>query len=240
MLQTQSLSFDFSLRPNQIYDFRGAFIYMVASSGKINDEGISILSNRSYQKGVWGNVLDQYPLIQYRVEDGKASICAFGDGITVIEKILHLRIADQFTIRNRKIPLHVISTHKRERYISENANGETYLLFHYLPYDQYSDHEYHAASTMVNKIEVLQNTINFAISNTVKALDQSISSPNVIIIDIIHKDKASYKTRTPDDRPLKETLTSYFLKIRCNVSNLDQLSIGKHKSVGYGVIRKVI
>jgi hypothetical protein len=213
---------------------------MVASSGKINDEGISILSNRSYLNGVWGNVLDQYPLIQYRVEDGKASICTFGDGIVVIEKILHQRITDQFTIRNQRLPLHIINTHKQERYISENANGETYMLFHYLPYDQYSDHDYHAAATMVDKIVVLQNTINLAISNTLKALGQSASSPKVTIIDIIHKDKASYKTRDNEDRAVKMELTSYFLKIKCNLTNLDHLSIGKHKSVGYGVIRKVI
>ncbi len=240
MLQTLSLTFDLHLRPNQIYDFRGAFIDMVASSEKINDNGISMLSNRTYQNGEWGNVIDQYPLIQYRVEDGKASICAFGEGIALIEKILHQRITDQFTIRNQRIPLHVISTHKQERFISENVDGETYMIFHYLPYDQYSDHDYHAAATMCDKIVVLQNTINHAISNTLNALGQKVLTPNVIILDIIHKDKASYKTRDHEDRPVKMELTSYFLKIRCNVTNLDQLSIGKHKSVGYGVIRKVI
>ena len=234
------MSFTLDLRPNQIYDFRGAFIDMAVRSGKLKDEDISLLANRTHAKGEWGNERDHYPLIQYRVEDGLACIFAVDAGVEVLEKVIHHKLAEDFVMRNRHLPFEVKSSYKQERAIKSSAKGETYLLFHYLPYDQYNDHEYHAAPVMTDKIAVLEQTIQNAILNTLKEFGIKIKEVKVTIVDIIHKDKATYKTKDKNEKPVFEELVSYFMKIDCNVVALDQIAIGKHKSLGYGVLKKLI
>lgn len=239
VLEIARYKLNMALRPNQIYDFRGAFIDHAVQSKKISDELITLLANRTYKDGIWGNSLQQYPMIQYRMSDKSIEIVCFGDCIKVMDKIVHLGILKQFAIQNQPFPLNVEQSNKQSLIIDDEEDEE-YMLFHYIPYDHRDDHIYHEQTSMVDKIAVLQGSIINAIQNTLEGFGIIKNKIAVTIIDIITKDKASYKTRDQDDHPVKLQLTSYFLKIRCNISNLDQISIGKHKSVGYGVIRKVV
>jgi hypothetical protein len=227
------------LRPNQIYDFRGAFIDMAVRSNKVTDDEISLLANRSYQNGVWGKSLNHYPYIQYRVDGSNVEVCGMGQGIKVIEKLINKKILESYTFQDRHIPLYIDQSQKQSLVIFENVPVE-YFLFHYIPYDETDDHVYHAKSTMIDKISVLEKTISNGIKHALKAFDVEIENIEVEIIDIITKDKAKYKTKDINDKEVKITMNSYFIKMRSTIQNLDQLSIGKHKSLGYGVIRKVI
>jgi hypothetical protein len=229
-----------SLRRNNIYDFRGAFIDMAVTSGKLKDHEITLLANREYSGGQWGKESDQYPKVQYRVEDGQAVLFALEEGVDVLEKLIHYQVFDDFVMRNRNLPLHIQSSYKQERSIKTASKGETYMLFHYIPYDHYNDHDYHSAETMKDKVEVLEKTLSHAVNGTLRALGQKKAESTVTLIDIIHKDKAVYKTKDKDGKPYTEEVVSYFMKIRCNIAGLDQFAIGKHKSLGYGVLKKLI
>jgi hypothetical protein len=239
VLEIARYKLNMQLRPNQIYDFRGAFIDHAVRSKKISDEHITLLANRTYKDGTWGKSEQQYPLVQYRISDGHIEIVSFGDGIQVIDRLVHLGMMTQFTIQHQSFPLHVHQTNRQSLIIHDVAE-EVYMLFHYVPYGHKDDHLYHAQTSMVAKIGILQDSISHAIQYTLEGFGIVKDKVVVEIIDIITKDKASYKTRDHEDNAIKVQLTSYFLKIRCNVANLNQLSIGKHKSVGYGVIKKVI
>lgn len=239
ILELARYKLNMMLKPNQIYDFRGAFIDHAVQSKKIKDDDITLLANRTYHNGEWAESKQQYPMIQYRINDKCIEIVCFGDGIAVMDKIIHYGLLKHFSIQNQPFPLHVEQTNKQSLIIGDGANEE-YMIFHYIPYDHRDDHLYHEQHTMVQKIGILQASISKAIQNTLEVFGITKDKITIEIIDIIHKDKASYKTRDHTDKPIKIELTSYFMKIRSNIKNLDQLSIGKHKSVGYGVIRKVI
>jgi len=227
------------LRPNQIYDFRGAFIDMAVKSQKVIDDHISLLANRSYQNGIWGKSLNHYPYIQYRIDGSYAEVCGMGTGIKVIEKLINKKILESYRFQDRNIPLYIVQSQKQSLVIFKNIPVE-YFLFHYIPYDETDDHEYHSKSTMIDKISILEKTISNGIRYALIAFDIEIGNIDVEIIDIITKDKAKYKTKDINDKEVKLTMNSYFIKMRSSIQNLDQLSIGKHKSLGYGVIRKVI
>ena len=122
VLEIARFKLNMMLRPNQIYDFRGAFIDHAVRSTKISDELITLLSNRNYKDGSWGESLQQYPMIQYRISDKCIEIVCFGDGIKAMDKLVHLGILKHFTIQHQPFPLQLEQSN-RQSLIIDNGDG---------------------------------------------------------------------------------------------------------------------
>ena len=242
MLQTLTLTFNLRIRPNQIYDFRGAFISLAAESG-MPDEDVSWIANEKYVKGNWGQSLSQYPRVQYRIKDGYAQIWAINEGRKAIEKLIKRKVLQQFTIQDVSYPLQVVETEKETFTLHSGDKPQTYLLFHYVPHEDGNDKEYHTLDTMVEKIRLLERLITYGILKSLISLgiehpdDNKTSSS---IKDIISKDKAVYKTKEKSTgKPLSKHPMSYFIKFKSNLILPDGFAIGHHKSLGYGAMYKV-
>ncbi len=76
-VRTLLISFNLPLYARQIPQWRGAFIEMVGLSD-------DLFHNHKSDKGYY----HRYPLIQYRVQNGKAAIFAIQEGIEAIQKAL--------------------------------------------------------------------------------------------------------------------------------------------------------
>ena len=73
-MHSLSLTFDLQISPQQIYDFRGAIIYLM---GLQNDlfHNREVLSETSL-----GKPLERYPKIQYRIQDRRATLWGIDEG----------------------------------------------------------------------------------------------------------------------------------------------------------------
>ena len=242
MTQTLTLTFDLRIRPNQIYDFRGAFIFLAAGSG-ITDEDVSWIANEKYEKGNWGQSLSQYPRVQYRIRDGHAQIWAINEGRKAIEKLIKRKSFEQFTIQDVSYPLQVIETEKETFTLQSSDDQQTYLLFHYVPHEDGNDKEYHTQDTMVDKVRLLERLITNGILKSMTSLGivhPEDYKPSLSIIDIISKDKAVYKTKDKNNRkPIVKHPLSYFIKFKCNLILPEGFAIGHHKSLGYGAMYRI-
>ncbi|MBK9257716.1 MAG: hypothetical protein IPM42_19840 [Saprospiraceae bacterium] len=242
MIHTLTLTFDLSIRPNQIYDFRGAFIFLAAGSG-ISDEDVSWIANEKYEKGNWGQSLSQYPRVQYRIKEGHAQIWAINEGRKAIEKLIRRKALEHFTIQDVTYPLQVIETEKETFTLQSSDDLQTYLLFHYVPHEDGHDKEYHTQDTMVDKVRLLERLITNGILKSLISLGidyPADQKAEVTIIDIIAKDKAVYKTKDKNTRkPVIKHPLSYFIKFRSNLILPHGFSIGHHKSLGYGAMYRI-
>lgn len=242
MTHTLNITLNLRIRPNQIYDFRGAFISLATRSG-IPDEDVSWIANEKYDKGNWGQSLSQYPRVQYRIRDGFAQIWAINEGRKAIEKLIRRKALSQFTLHDASYPLQVTETEKETFTLRSSDKMEEYLLFHYVPHEDGNDKEYHTLDTMVDKIRLLERLITNGILKSFTSLDIVYPldfKPKLIITDIISKDKAAYKTKDKNTRkPILKRPLSYFIKFKCSLILPEGFAIGHHKSLGYGPMFRV-
>jgi len=239
MIRTQSITFDLAMKPQQIFDFRGAFIDMVRSS-KLTKQEKELFSNREEAPdGSKGKAIERYPLIQYRWAEGKALIWAMNEGVDAIKKLVKSKIFDQFTIQNQHVPLLVTHTSEKElvalRIDEERAH--LYLVFHFVPFGQDKEKEYHSMPTYIEKIKVLEQVLlNELVLLTYAVGMKTDKKITVEIVDIIRKSNARYKTKNSDGSYMVIEPQSYFMKIRSNIVLPEGIAIGRHKAYGYGII----
>lgn len=242
---TLSITFNLRLRPSQLFDFRGAFIDMAAGSRVLSDDDLSLLSNRPYNKGVWHKqTIERYPRFHYRWDNGHAQLWAIGEGVAVIKKIINAGILQHFVIEETAIPLHIIRESEKETkslYIMDQKKD--YLLFHYIPYAEGADGAYHVLADMHERLNLLATLIKNGVIIAASSLGNEIADAdkaNVIITDIIHKEKAKYivKDKTTGKRLIQRPL-SYFIRMRSDMAIPDGFAIGQHKALGYGVIQSI-
>lgn len=242
MTQTLTLTFDRHIRPNQVYDFRGAFISLAANTG-LSDEEVSWIANEKYEKGKWGQSLSQYPRVQYRIRNGHAQIWAINEGRKAIEKLIRRKSLEQFTMHDVSYPLNVTETEKETFTLQSNEDKQTYLLFHYVPLEEGRDKEYHEQETMADKIRLLERLITNGILKSLSSLNLVIPpgyKPEICLLDIIAKDTAVYKTKDKTTgKPIKKYPLSYFIKFNCNMILPEGFAIGHHKSLGYGAMYRI-
>ncbi|MFZ1560576.1 MAG: hypothetical protein WAT37_11665 [Saprospiraceae bacterium] len=242
MTHTLTITFNLTLPPNKIYDFRGAFISMAANSG-ISDKDISWISNEEYENGNWGNAIDQYPRVQYRVNQGELQIWAVNEGRKAIERLVNKKNLQHFTLQNKLTPLQIIKIEKESFTIHKDTDMHSYLLFHYVPCDEVKEKIYHQMGTMVEKVQYLEQLISKGIYNALL----SLSVPNigdigskVTLVDIIKKDKAIYKTKDKKSKkPILKHPLSYFIKFKSDILLPNGFAVGNYKSQGYGAMYKI-
>lgn len=242
---TLSITFNLRLRPSQLFGFRGAFIDMAAGSGVLSDDELSFLSNRIHTQGVWHtHTIERYPRIHYRWDNGNAQLWAIGEGVAVIKKIINSGILEHFVIEETSIPLHIIRESEKEKkslYIMDQKKD--YLLFHYIPYADGADSAYHTLTNMYEKVNLLTTLIKNGLIMAASSLGNEIADAdkaNVIITDIIHKEKAKYivKDKATGKRLIQRPL-SYFIRMKSDMAIPDGFAIGQHKALGYGVIQSI-
>lgn len=243
-MHTLTLPTTLRISPNHIYDLRGAFISLGLHSG-LKDEEVAILANRHYQKGEWGENINDYPRVHYRVEKNKAVIWAVNEGVSVLQNLMKGGHLENFTIQEVNMPLqpdgwpimvsHEVKTGRDMKY--------DYLIHHYVPYDHRSDHEYHLAPTMKDKIKLLEKTLTTGLQVAISQLCPEIKSkyqPKIEIVDIIEKKIALFRTKNEDGHKITNHTRQYTLRVRCNADLPAGFAVGRMKAYGYGVLTPVV
>ncbi len=211
------VKFENEISAKDIIKFRGAII---SSMEKAN-----VLFHNHNEEGLRYS----YPLIQYKRIRKKAAIVCFGEGTDVIsdfftQSYLQLRIGDDiFDLKPEDI--------KAERTLVQLwENPIEYRLRNWLPLNEDNYKTFVQTDSLIEKAQLLQKILlgnilssmkglNLTIQNNIQCVLTEISSPRIV----------KYKN---------VKLMSFDVLFSSNISLPQYLGLGKHSSVGFGILTK--
>ncbi len=149
-IEVLKIRFDLPLKPNQIYQFRGAVAdaagwennlfhnhgYQPPSSqdqpGAAKEQlGTAPMVEKKWTKAVFY----RYPLIQYRSEGGQAAIWAMGEGINALRQWMNNGLSN-FWIGGRKKALKITDFKGADFYLAHSETLHAYRLMDWLALNQ--------------------------------------------------------------------------------------------------------
>lgn len=211
------VKFDNEISARDIIKFRGAVVSSMENSNVLfhnhNEEGLRY----------------SYPLIQYKRIRKKAAIVCFGEGVDVISDFftqcnLQLRISDNV------IEL-ITDDIKAERTLIQLwENPIAYRLRNWLPLNKENYTTFVNTDGLIEKAQLLENILNGNILSAMKGLNISIQGKIQSVISEISTPKmVKYKG---------VKLMSFDISFTSNISLPQYLGLGKHSSVGFGILTK--
>lgn len=215
-VETLILQFNTKLKQREISLFRGAVIAKLAKN--------NILYHNHIDDGFRYN----YPLVQYKILDGKTSIVYVGiEGANAASDFmsandLNLQIGTQLKI----FQFLNIKTDKINLGIAESSN--TYFIKHWLPFNAKNFTSYKKSKSIVDTAQLLEkillgNILSFLKSQLV-FVEEKIQ---VNITDIIKVNNIKFKDIH---------LLCMDVLFCCNVFLPSYIGLGKHSSIGYGTL----
>jgi len=234
LMNTLSLTFDLRIRPQQIYDFRRAII---ALAGTGND----LFHNREVlPDGSEGHPLQRYPKIQYRIQDGYASLWAMNEGVDALKALMKPKEGfDQFEMFGIHTPLRIIQKTEDRNFSCEVNEFQIYRLRHFLPFNTEKYQEYQASELFKDKITLLeQGILNELVLFSYAAGWTLPEKPRlkVQLKDILHLSTGRYKTADDHGRMVFKYSKAFDLLLQINAWLPEDISLGRHKAYGYGVL----
>ena len=217
-IKTLTIQFDTPLRRSEIPLFRGAIIAAIPSSNILfhNHDGSSLRY--------------AYPLIQYKRIGGKAAITCIGEGVDAmgeffsINKDYKIRLGEE----TRNLPLQNIQAQQTEIQCWDCKFD--YRIRDWLPLNEKNYNVFNETTDIIDRINILEKILVGNILSLAKGLSMNISSTiTVSITDIENIRDIRYK-RVP--------LRCMDIRFRRNISLPNFIGIGKHTSVGFGIITK--
>lgn len=219
-------TFNLRLTHNNIESFRGAISEMAGIENNLFHNHNT--SEEDHEKFIY-----RYPLIQYRVHDGYATIFAVNEGVEALEKILKKNKLSQFNINGRKFPLEITKRFENASFklsftVANKLN--TYRIYKYIPFNPENYHKYKELPHMRSKIEMLEKLMANHILSFAKTVNWKISKTkkiNVIINDLDRVSKV---------QALAINMMAFDMVFSCNLNLPDRLSLGRKTAYGFGWI----
>lgn len=226
-LDLYALTFDLPLRPCDIPSFRGAIADI---AGWEND----LFHNHDKHKNSEAAHKHRYPLIQYRVQEGKAAILGINDGAEALEDLHRSKAFSRFCINGEPFPLQVIDR-SRERGTELRVTESThrYRLYQFVPFRPDSYRRYKNTPELINKIPILEHLLQNHIVSFAYAMDWRLPEAPRVKVTVNDLDRVR-KVRG------KETyLMGFDLVFSMNVLLPEGVGLGRNTAFGYGRLMKM-
>ncbi len=167
----------------------------------------------------------KYPLIQYKNINNKATIVAINEGVNAIKDVFPETI--ELHLKNRTIKVNPIYRKAKEHIFDIEENSK-FTIINWLPFNQKNFKLYHQATSLAEKISILEKILCGNILSTAKGLGCFFEKR--ITIEIL--DFESIETLYYKGNPMKSfTLT---FKTNCKIPLF--IGLGKGASIGFGTI----
>lgn len=211
--------FDQNISEEEIPLFRGAIIHM--------------LDNR--QNLLCHNHLDSdkfrysYPLVQYKIIDGKAAVVALNEGITLVRELCSSP-SIKILLGSREVTLGVAKQTICEFSLNIASVPFRYRLKRWLPLNSQNYKVYRFLHNDVDRMELLERILKGNMLSFAKGLGHTVDQ---LISAHILNVSATYKQRN------KQTLLMAFdIEFETNFMLPDYVGLGKNASIGYGWIEQ--
>lgn len=149
-INTLLLSFKLPIYPRQIPAWRGAFIEMAGWEA-------DLLHNHQNNEDAQGFIY-RYPLVQYRVRNGLASIFALNEGIEAVQQVLFSK-KWEVNWRGRPTGLIIDNQPERQSHTLELGGTQRYHVHQYLALNAENYQEWQRSSSLVQRAQLLERVL---------------------------------------------------------------------------------
>lgn len=214
-IETLLLQFDIALEPNELSLFRGAI-------NAVLEQHHVLFHNHTE-----GGYRYAYPLIQYKLLEGKASMIAVGDGIPALQHLL----ASQHSflqIGRKMYPLVVERCVPSATELALEDNPQTYLLSQWLPLNDDNFREFQHLRSLRMRLEMLERLFCANVLSMLKGLGIEVTEQiECSIVEVKRQKMVRHKG---------VQLLSFDLVIDTNITLPLYLGVGKSVSLGHGIL----
>lgn len=217
LIKSLTLSFNLPIYPRQIQNWRGAFLEMAGWEDELFHNHANSQSGNGYHY--------RYPLIQYRVQQGKAAIYAINDGVVAVQKVL----AQNDWVLNwqkEKVNLQIEDLRMNEHYLRTTQDLKKYKLFKWLALNQQNFEKWQACDGLKERVDLLERILGSNLVSLCKGLNWRPEVRIEVQIEEIRNSK-----------PIKlhgTSLLAFDIIYKTNVLLPAGIAIGKGVAHGFG------
>ncbi len=177
------------------------------------------------------SLMYRYPLIQYKLIEGRISIVGINEGAASVENHFHCGQSLSLRLYDKDMELRV-SNKMTYYYIPESfeKSENYYFLRGWLPLNQENYMKYLNAESISEKISLLDNILSANILSLFSGFGYYSENRSVArIVEIVSSDTVKYKDNE---------MLSFNVRFKCNAALPEFCGLGKGASRGFGTIFK--
>lgn len=168
-----------------------------------------------------------YPLIQYKRIHNNAAIVCVMEGTEIIGQFFTLNNL-QIQLGERQVDLEIDKIFPRSTVVNVWDTIIKYRLKRWIPFNEVNYEKYMKEDGQIERLELLKriligNILSFA-KGVGAEIDQAISCKIVSL-------SRPFRVKVKDAHPL-----CFDIEFSCNVSLPDYIGLGKHSSIGFGLL----
>jgi len=218
-MQLTTLTLNIPLHPGNIPAFRGSIVELLGRE-------YHLFHNHDNSQGKdhfhWG-----YPLVQYGVRRGKATIIGMNEGSDAINQVLWPRLSNQLSIAGREYELRDKGIGSQQIEINWQTQPQRYGLSGWLALNK---DNYQLWKTTKDE-DIRRTVLNQALTGHLRCLAGALQlpEPKRAIGEVLHIDnqkKVHWKNGLQ--------LISFDVLIQCNLNLMPGLGLGRLAAFGYG------
>ncbi len=172
-----------------------------------------------------------YPLIQYRCINSKATILGVGEGVDSISALLSIPSFDVH-IGNRYETMKIEKVDADVHQVQMTKEPVSYRLNDWVPLNEKNYTRFMATDSLAERILQLERILTGNILSMLKGVGIFIDFPlHITLSNILHQHTLRYKNMM---------LQGIDIEFKANISLPDYIGLGKHASVGFGTLTRVI
>lgn len=242
-MHISTVSFNLPLKESQIPLFKQAILDIEGLDHSLYNNKINAMEGD-------GKNIHRYPLIQYRVFEGNATLWALNEGASQLEADVKSNRLKTFFWRQRPQNFSLVRHFRDHGEICEYAGYESwfkYKLVNYLPLSNHKNtrtgessyDQYEKADSFTEKITILERVIVSHLILFSYAAGWQLSPDQklkVKICDVVDVSKGYYKKYSEEKN---KYFKKYDLIVNINARLPDGIAIGNQVSLGYGVLQSL-
>lgn len=233
-MHTLLLTLNLKIKPNQIRNFRAAILEL---TGIEKD----VFHNRKNDSEQWGNPIERYPKIQYRIQDGYAQIWAMNEGAKALKKLIKNHCIKGLNLMDVEQDVAILQhTEVDAPQATFSKQKKCYIIKKWIPFNDEKYETYKQAANFKERLKLLEQLLLNEIILFSYAAQWTLKSTEKIKVEIndIHTiSKAKYTTYNKENnKRIERNYRAYTLSFWCNATLPENIALGRHKSVGYGVV----
>ena len=222
-IKTLSLTFSLPIYTRQIQNWRGAFIQMAGWQ----DDRFHNHDNRPTEDRPPSAYHYRYPLIQYRVRQGKASLFAINEGVPALQQVL---ATNDWNIiwQGKPTALQVEDLRMNEHYLRTTPQPHRYKMFKWIALTADSFQEWETNKNMIQRTMLLQKKLENHLIGLFKGLQWDWQERIEVSLELVRK------VQPMQVHGVK--LLAFDIEFSTNVLLPTGIAIGKSVSHGFGWI----